>query len=300
MSLSFTQQPTSSVMSIGAITSPCSITNSHKSRQSSIDSTHSKASEYQLPSLSQVGFSSPNNAAVGHWIKTSNGTIDLTHAYDQSKRMRFASEGATIVSSPSFSSSASSDHESDSNSSCSQLSPIICKNSYPTASSNWLSSVYNMSDNRQMINNRNMYAKEALSTEHLLNDFDMEEYEELNHSRSNSFDYCDSQESNYMYSTDKGSNSTKTGRKGDALATRRARNKLASAKYRAKKQALTHAMQDRIMQLATQVMSLRDELSQTRKNETELLDRYERLATYYQRTNGKMNKNDNGNAASLF
>ncbi|KAI7875089.1 uncharacterized protein EV154DRAFT_388577, partial [Mucor mucedo] len=63
---------------------------------------------------------------------------------------------------------------------------------------------------------------------------------------------------------------------------RRARNKLASAKYRAKKQALTHAMQDRIMQLATQVMSLRDELSQTRKNETELLDRYERLVTYYQ------------------
>ncbi|KAI9365086.1 hypothetical protein BD770DRAFT_313300 [Pilaira anomala] len=77
-------------------------------------------------------------------------------------------------------------------------------------------------------------------------------------------------------------------RKGDALATRRARNKLASAKYRAKKQALTHAMQERIMQLATQVMSLRDELNQSKKNETEIMARYERLATYFQHTNGKL------------
>lgn len=295
MTLSFTQQPTSSVMSIGAITSPCS---SAKSQQSSIKSTQSKSSEYQLPSLSQVSSSSPNHAAVGHWIKASSGAVDLTHAYDQSKRMRFASEGTTVVSSPSFSFSASSDHESDSNSSCSQ-SPRICKSSYPTSNNNWLSSVYNMSDNKQMINNRNMYAKEALSTEHLLNDFDMQDYEEFNHTRSNSFDYCDSQEANYTY-TDKNSSLTKNGRKGDALATRRARNKLASAKYRAKKQALTHAMQDRIMQLATQVMSLRDELSQTRKNEAELLNRYERLATHYQRTNGKVSKTIKRNDTLLF
>lgn len=294
MSLSSTN-PTSSVMSIGAITSPCS---NIKTRQTSIDSTQTKTSDYQLPSLSQVGFSSPNHAAVGHWIKSSNGAVNLSHAYDPSKRMRISSEGTTIVSSPSFSSSNSSDHESDSNSSCSQLSPNICKSSYSPSNSNWLSSVYNMSENEQMINNRNMYAKEALSTEHLLNDFDMQEYEEFNRTRSNSFDYCDSQEGNYMY-TDK-VNPTKNGRKGDALATRRARNKLASAKYRAKKQALTHAMQDRIMQLATQVMSLRDELSQTRKNEAELLDRYERLVTYYQRTNGKVNKNMKGNVASLL
>ncbi|KAI8646691.1 hypothetical protein BD408DRAFT_320567, partial [Parasitella parasitica] len=58
---------------------------------------------------------------------------------------------------------------------------------------------------------------------------------------------------------------------------RRARNKLASAKYRAKKQALTHAMQDRIMQLATQVMNLRDELAIAKKNEHEIKTRYERL-----------------------
>ncbi|KAI8884291.1 hypothetical protein K501DRAFT_161033, partial [Backusella circina FSU 941] len=59
--------------------------------------------------------------------------------------------------------------------------------------------------------------------------------------------------------------------------TRRARNKLASAKYRAKKQALTHAMQDRIMQLATQVKSLKTELCTTKKNEADILARYNRL-----------------------
>ncbi|KAI8075721.1 hypothetical protein BDF21DRAFT_317487, partial [Thamnidium elegans] len=69
---------------------------------------------------------------------------------------------------------------------------------------------------------------------------------------------------------------------------RRARNKLASAKYRAKKQALTHAMQERIMQLATQVMSLRDELNQTRNNEAEVLARYERLVGHFQQANGKL------------
>ncbi|KAI8986991.1 hypothetical protein BDB01DRAFT_706619, partial [Pilobolus umbonatus] len=58
---------------------------------------------------------------------------------------------------------------------------------------------------------------------------------------------------------------------------RRARNKLASAKYRAKKQALTHAMQNRIMQLATQVITLRDELLQSKKNRSEIEERYERL-----------------------
>ncbi|GAN09470.1 hypothetical protein MAM1_0269c08999 [Mucor ambiguus] len=71
------------------------------------------------------------------------------------------------------------------------------------------------------------------------------------------------------------------GSKSDALATRRARNKLASAKYRAKKQALTHAMQDRIMQLATQVMNLREELTITKKSEIEIKARYERLMRYH-------------------
>ncbi|KAF1797025.1 hypothetical protein FB192DRAFT_1254095, partial [Mucor lusitanicus] len=62
---------------------------------------------------------------------------------------------------------------------------------------------------------------------------------------------------------------------------RRARNKLASAKYRAKKQALTHAMQDRIMQLATQVMNLREELTITKKSEIDIKTRYERLMQYH-------------------
>ncbi|KAL9557824.1 hypothetical protein MBANPS3_001215 [Mucor bainieri] len=71
------------------------------------------------------------------------------------------------------------------------------------------------------------------------------------------------------------------GSNSSSNTTRRARNKLASAKYRAKKQALTHAMQDRIMQLATQVMNLREELTITKKNEIEIKTRYERLMQYH-------------------
>jgi hypothetical protein len=73
----------------------------------------------------------------------------------------------------------------------------------------------------------------------------------------------------------------KQGSKKEALQTRRARNKLASAKYRAKKQALTHAMQDRIMQLATQVKNLRSELCTTKKSEAEIVGRYNHLLSLY-------------------
>lgn len=222
-------QSNSSVMSIGAITSPCSNSETLKSRQSSIDSTH----DYQLPSLLQTpGFTH-------------------TEQWGRSQHKRNDSEEATVISS-------TSDIESDSNYSCSP--PSSCKNSY--APNSWLNSVYTMTDRK------NLYAKEPL-----LHAFDMNEFGRM--------DYCNSQ--GYLY-TEK----IKTTRKGDALATRRARNKLASAKYRAKKQALTHAMQERIMQLATQVMALRDELNQTRNNEAEALAKYERLAGHFQQTNDKL------------
>lgn len=64
---------------------------------------------------------------------------------------------------------------------------------------------------------------------------------------------------------------------GEVIATRRANNRVASAKYRAKKQALTKALQDRIIQLATQVMSLKNELSRTKERENKTSDRYRQL-----------------------
>lgn len=61
------------------------------------------------------------------------------------------------------------------------------------------------------------------------------------------------------------------------IATRRANNRIASAKYRAKKQALTQALQDRIIYLATQVMSLTNELSQSKDREIQASQKYRQL-----------------------
>ena len=105
-----------------------------------------------------------------------------------------------------------------------------------------------------------MYTKRVLETETLLRDF-----EEIDDHVSASY-------------LGKGSQ----GKGGDPLATRRARNKLASAKYRAKKQALTHAMQNRIMQLATQVIYLNDELSRRKRKEQEVAGKFHILAKHLQ------------------
>lgn len=66
----------------------------------------------------------------------------------------------------------------------------------------------------------------------------------------------------------------------DSMSRRRERNKVASAKYRAKKQNMTHSMQAHIIRLASQVAALKDELIQTKKNESDLLIRYTRLQRF--------------------
>ncbi|RCH98163.1 hypothetical protein CU097_005338 [Rhizopus azygosporus] len=68
--------------------------------------------------------------------------------------------------------------------------------------------------------------------------------------------------------------------KEDSINRRRERNKLASAKYRAKKQVMTMTMQSQIMQLAREVAYLRDELEQAKKNETDMLYRYQQLQQF--------------------
>ncbi|KAK4514342.1 uncharacterized protein ATC70_001935 [Mucor velutinosus] len=215
-----------SVMSIGAITSP--------------DSAHT---EYHLPSLCEMTDNAATAAAavdssrerqtyVGHWIHntSANAPSDRYATYPMmrtpssfslSNRSRFPS---ISLPSPSFSSSSS--HTSD-------------------------------------------------------HDDEDEVHHHLHqHSRQNSL--FSNFESTFGSSTSNvGVGRSKSlGSKSDALATRRARNKLASAKYRAKKQALTHAMQNRIMQLATQVMNLREELAITKKSEIEIKAKYERLMQY--------------------
>lgn len=282
MTITFTapqqqEHPISKVMSIGAITSPYS---SNDIQEEVSTNYELKPTDYLLPPLTQQITTFPT-AAVGHWAKSLNresSAINMMHKNQFSdKRLLLSSDSSssTNISSPSFSSS-SSDHESDCNYS---TSPIFCTLSNPSSSAN-----YYHSTNK----NRELYAREAMAKENLLNDFDLEGY---NRSRSASFDYNKQHSGNSR-------GGRKTGNNRDAaLATRRARNKLASAKYRAKKQALTHAMQERIMQLATQVMSLRDELSRTRRNEAEILARYERLL---QATKPNYSQQHNNAVPSIF
>lgn len=227
----FSTQSTS-VMSIGAITSPCSA-----------------KTEYNLPSLCNIGDSAVSTTSIpqqkqqyvpvsfGHWIHNTN--TDVSDRYPTHAMMRTASSSSLSnhsryhsisVSSPSFSSSSSnsSDHEEED----------------------------------EIDRHHHQYQHSRQNS--LISDFDSA----FNGGRSRSFS-----------------------NKSDALATRRARNKLASAKYRAKKQALTHAMQDRIMQLATQVMNLREELTITKKNEHEIKASYDRLMQIHNNTTTSMEKN---------
>ncbi|CEP12598.1 hypothetical protein [Parasitella parasitica] len=219
-----------SVMSIGAITSPCS----------------TKA-EYSLPPLSSIADSAisqeQQTVSVGHWIQKNNAETDVSDHYPTHAMVRTTSSSSLSnrsryhsmsLSSPSFSSSSahSSDHEEE--------------------------DLYHL--HRQHQQPHQPYQRSRQNS--LFSNFDTV----FEGGRTRSFS-----------------------NKSDALATRRARNKLASAKYRAKKQALTHAMQDRIMQLATQVMSLREELAITKKNEHEIKARYERLMQYH--NNNSMDKN---------
>ncbi|KAL7330449.1 hypothetical protein PS15p_205397 [Mucor circinelloides] len=232
----FSTQSTS-VMSIGAITSPCSA-----------------KTEYHLPSLCEMADTAAVESSqeqhqkyLGHWIHNSS-----THAPSEpypthpmmrnpsssslSNRSRFPS---LSMSSPSFSSSSSnaSDHEEE-----------------------------------DELHHHHHYHHRHLSQQH----------HPYQHSRQNSlFSNFESTFTTSSNSNNAVGRSRSFSNKSDALATRRARNKLASAKYRAKKQALTHAMQDRIMQLATQVMNLREELKITKTSELEIKARYERLMQYH-------------------
>lgn len=249
MALTHTEQPsTHNVMSINAITSPSSTTTTTMKSKSLIPT------QYSTPILN--GYQSPNiSTASSHMSDISDRNFNRAgsiNEYDYTRR-RNTSESSTLSSSPSFS---SSNNESDFNSSYSQSSPSTPHNS-------WAHLTYN--DNNKLSHMDNL-----LPNFDIISDF-------------NSFDnhYNSSSYSAAMNSNDTTENIT-TDKKGNALKTRRARNKLASAKYRAKKQAQTHIMQNRIMQLATQVMSLRDELEKSKKSETETLVRYERLIKYFQ------------------
>jgi hypothetical protein len=242
-------------MSIDAITSSYCCKNQLDSiptvisRQNLIDAALYKQEEYQpLPPMSELSppsWCEPNEwyrskeAAVGHWIKSSNQELGfIAPSHQSSERVPLMSTGTIVISSPSYSTS-SSEHEFD----------------YRYSSS---SPRYHHSRHRT---NSTLISKDTIDS--------------LNSEKksiSSSFDY-NNHESHCRSSND---------RKSNAIANRRARNKLASAKYRAKKQALTHAMQDRILQLATQVMNLRNELNQTKNSETELLGKYERLVKYFQ------------------
>ncbi|EPB83532.1 hypothetical protein HMPREF1544_09693 [Mucor circinelloides 1006PhL] len=229
----FSTQSTS-VMSIGAITSPCSA-----------------KTEYHLPSLCEMADTAAVESSqeqhqkyLGHWIHN-NGTNAPPEPYPTHPMMRNPSSSSLSnrsrfpslsMSSPSFSSSSSnaSDHEEE--------------------------------------EELHHYHHRHLSQQH----------HPYQHSRQNSlFSNFESTFSTSSNSNNAVGRSRSFSNKSDALATRRARNKLASAKYRAKKQALTHAMQDRIMQLATQVMNLREELKITKTSELEIKARYERLMQYH-------------------
>ncbi|CAO3652362.1 unnamed protein product [Mucor fragilis] len=236
----FSTQSTS-VMSIGAITSP-----------------DSAKTEYHLPSLCEMTGNAATAAAsavdssrekqtyVGHWVH-SNSTDAPSDRYSTYPMMRTPSSSSLSnrsrfpsisMPSPSFSSSSSniSDHDDE---------------------------------------DEAHHHHRRLSHQH----------HSYQHNRQNSlFSNFESTFGSSNSSMGVG-RSRSFGNKSDALATRRARNKLASAKYRAKKQALTHAMQDRIMQLATQVMNLREELTITKKSEIEAKTRYERLMQYHNTIN---------------
>ncbi|KAL0144264.1 basic-leucine zipper transcription factor [Mucor lusitanicus] len=233
----FPNTQSTSVMSIGAITSP-----------------DSAKTGCQLPSLCEMTNSSAAAAVdssrdtqtyVGHWVhnNSSSAPSDRYPTYPMmrtpsssslSNRSRFPS---ISMPSPSFSSSSSNASEHDDE-------------------------------------------DEAHHHHHLSHHPHHHSYQ---HSRQDSL--FSNFESTTFGSSSRSSSSVgrsrSLGNKSDAVATRRARNKLASAKYRAKKQALTHAMQDRIMQLATQVMNLREELTITKKSEIDIKTRYERLMQYH-------------------
>lgn len=206
-----------SVMSINAITSPCSTKNEYN-LSSLCNVSNSAISTTRIPQQKQQYRPVP----AGRWIHTTNAGISdrypthtMMHTTSASSLSNRSKYHSISVPSPSFSSSSSSssDHDED-----------------------------------ELQQHHHQYRRSRQNS--LISNFNSA----FNGGRPRSFS-----------------------NKSDALATRRARNKLASAKYRAKKQALTHAMQDRIMQLATQVMDLREELIITKKNEHELKTRYERL-----------------------
>lgn len=248
MSVIYSPQANSSIMSIDAITSPChsNKNNTHKSRQSSVSSASSGMSDSQQLPFVDDGFKRITGSPL---IASTNSTS----------------------ASPSFSSLSGSDPESDFYSGHSFAQQHFDNNL-------WFQPIFRHSRVQTNGSTFTDRSEDQLSAFSILEGNKVQKTDRLL-SLGENLNYTYSENSSTIRSQSK---------KGDALATRRARNKLASAKYRAKKQALTHAMQDRIMQLATQVMTLRDELSQTRKNEMEIKIKYERLLQYHQHDNSMM------------
>ncbi|KAG2208636.1 hypothetical protein INT46_001362 [Mucor plumbeus] len=245
-----------SIMSIGAITSPCSkktecnLTSLHNVSDSTISTTNIPQHKQQYGSVS-----------VGRWIHNTNTDVldrypthtmmHTTSTSSSSNRSRYHS---ISVPSPSFSSSSSnsSDHDEE-------------------------DELHQHQDQHQNQHQKQHQYHQQHHRQH-------HQQHQYRRSRQNSLILN-------FNSAFNGGRPRSFNNKSDALATRRARNKLASAKYRAKKQALTHAMQDRIMQLATQVMDLREELIITKKNEHELKTRYERLMQIHNNNTTSIDKN---------
>jgi hypothetical protein len=257
MSLERSQQPTANVMSIDAITSSycCSSQLDSKStavisRQNLIDAALYKQEEYQpLPPMSEI--SPPSWCEPNEWYRSKEMAVG--HWIKSSNQ-----ELGFIHTAP------PTHPSSDRVPLMSSGTIAISSPSYSTSSSEHEFD-YKYSSSSPRYQHSRHRTNSTLISKDTIDSLNSEKK-----SRS-SFDYNEGHCRNNVGD-----------RKSNAIANRRARNKLASAKYRAKKQALTHAMQDRIMQLATQVMNLRNELNQTKHNETELLGKYERLVKYFQ------------------
>lgn len=257
MSLERSQQHASNVMSIDAITSSycCSVQLDDKStvisRQNLIDATLYKQEEYQkLPSMSEM--SPPSWCAPNEWYRSKETAVG--HWIKSSNQ-----ELSFVNPSPAQST---------------ERMPLMASESIALSSPSYsTSSSENDFDYKHNSSSPRYQHRRDQTNSTLVSNGTIDSLNSEKNSMTSSFDYNDSHCKN---------NSLPSNRKSNAITNRRARNKLASAKYRAKKQALTHAMQDRIMQLATQVMNLRNELNQTKNSETQLLCKYERLMKYLQ------------------
>lgn len=252
----------SNVMSINAITSPCS----RGSKINKIQDTYrcyapSKALVPKLPSPNEL-LASPtfNNAAASHETHPSNhrfegnNTIlenDGDFLYRQGQTQSLTSTSSLTDASTPDNTNISAPHTPE------KLS--VCIDTYSTneilAENGRMDHSY---DNVSQLRGNKRYFAYDSSSNAFKSDF-----------------YNSSSAKSHL--KDVNSRKKRDNKVEKVIATRRANNRVASAKYRAKKQALTQALQDRIIYLATQVMYLENELSLTKARENQTSHKYKKL-----------------------